>query len=252
MKRTIPYIETLTVEFKSDKKKYSDSDLFEDVVAFANTDGGDLYLGVEDDGQITGAHEDHLNPVTLSAFIANNTVPPISTRVEIVEEEFPVLKISVSKSQGGIVATRSGKTLRRRIKSDGMPENVPMYPTEVVTRLSDLRLLDYSAMLIPDAAIDDLDPLEIERLRKIILSYDGDKALLELDTIELLKALGFIGVQNDVTHPTIAGILMVGKVESIKHFVPTGKAFRSLYPALYFLRLQDHPQQQSHYHISGC
>lgn len=33
MKRTIPYIETLTVEFKSDKKKYSDSDLFEDVVA---------------------------------------------------------------------------------------------------------------------------------------------------------------------------------------------------------------------------
>ncbi len=224
MKRTIPYIETLTVEFKSDKKKYSDSDLFEDVVAFANTDGGDLYLGVEDDGQITGAHKEHLNPVTLSAFIANNTVPPISTRVEIVEEEFPVLKISVSKSQGGIVATRSGKTLRRRIKSDGTPENVPMYPTEVVTRLSDLRLLDYSAMLIPDAAIDDLDPLEIERLRKIILSYDGDKALLELDTIELLKALGFTGEQNGVMRPTIAGILMVGKVESIKKFVPTGNA----------------------------
>lgn len=56
MSRTIPLKETLTVEFKSDKKKYGDADLFEDVVAFANTDGGDLYLGVEDDGEIIGVH----------------------------------------------------------------------------------------------------------------------------------------------------------------------------------------------------
>ena len=113
MSRTIPLKETLTVEFKSDKKKYGDADLFEDVVAFANTDGGDLYLGVEDDGEITGVHKDHSNPITLSAFIANNTVPPISTRVEIVEEGLSVLKITVPKSYGGIVATRSGKILRR-------------------------------------------------------------------------------------------------------------------------------------------
>ena len=38
MSRTIPLKVTLTVEFKSDKKKYGDADLFEDVVAFANTD----------------------------------------------------------------------------------------------------------------------------------------------------------------------------------------------------------------------
>lgn len=98
--------ETLTVEFKSDLKKYSDTDLFEDVVAFANTEGSDLYLGVEDDGTITGAHKNHANPVTLSAYIANNTVPPISTRTVIIEEEHPVLKISVPKSYGGIAETR--------------------------------------------------------------------------------------------------------------------------------------------------
>lgn len=96
----------MNVEFKSDLKKYSDTDLFEDVVAFANTEGGDLYLGVEDDGTITGAHKNHANPVTLSAYIANNTVPPISTRMVIIEEEHPVLKISVPKSYGGIAETR--------------------------------------------------------------------------------------------------------------------------------------------------
>ena len=142
MPRIIPSKETLIVEFKSDLKKYGDIDLFEDVVAFANTEGGDLFLGVEDDGTITGVHKDHSNPITLSAYIANNTVPPISTRCEIVDEERPVLKISVPKSYGGIVATRSGKILRRRMKIDNTPENVPMYPTEIATRLSDLRLLD--------------------------------------------------------------------------------------------------------------
>ena len=224
MPRTIPLKETLTVEFKSDIKKYGDSNLFEDVVAFANTDGGDLYLGVEDDGTITGVHKDHSNPITLSAYIANNTVPPISTRTEIIEEERPVLKISVPKSYGGIAATRSGKMMRRRMKSDNTPENVPMYPTEIATRLSDLRLLDYSAMIVFDGSPEDIDPLEIERLRTIILSYDGDKALLELSDGELLKALGFTREQNGVVYPTVAGLLMVGRVLSIKRFVPTAAA----------------------------
>lgn len=224
MSRTIPINETLTVEFKSDKKKYGDSDLFEDVVAFANTEGGDLYLGVEDDGTITGVHKDHANPVTLSAYIANNTVPPISTRCEIIDEELPVLKISVPKSYGGISATRPGKILRRRMKMDNTPENVPMYPTEITTRLSDLRLLDYSTMIVLEGSLTDIDPLEVERLRRIILSYDGDKVLLDLDDGEILKALGFTREQNGTVYPTIAGILMVGKVSSIKRFVPTGNS----------------------------
>ena len=222
MSRMVPYEETLSIEFKSDIKKYGDNDLFEDVVAFANTEGGDLYLGVEDDGTITGVHPEHANPVTLGAYIANNTVPPISTRCEIVEEEKPVLRITVPKSYGGIVATRSGKILRRRIKIDNTPENVPMYPTEIATRLSDLRLLDYSTMIVLEGSLADIDPLELERLRRIVLAYNGDRALLELDDRELLKALGFTREQNGTVYPTIAGILMVGKVSSIEKFVPTG------------------------------
>lgn len=224
MSRLVPTKETLTVEFKSDRKKYSDASLFEDVVAFANTEGGDLYLGIEDDGHITGVHADHANPIMLSAYIANNTVPPISIRAEIIEEEAPVLKISVPKSSGGIVATASGKILRRRIKMDNTPENVPMYPIEIASRLSDLRLLDYSAMIVLEASISDFDPLEIERLRKIILAYDGDKSLLELSNEELLKALGFTREQNGIDYPTITGLLMIGKSSAIERFVPTNSA----------------------------
>lgn len=221
MERIIPTNESLTVEFKSDLKKYPDSDIFEAVVAFANTEGGSLFLGVEDNGEITGVHELHKNPITLSSYIANNTVPPVSIRAEIIDEEKPVLQISVPKSYSGIVATVSGKILRRRLKADGQPENTPMYPSEIATRLSDLRLLDYSTLPLPEASTDDFDPLELDRMRQSILSYDGEKSLLELSNEELFKALGFVRDMNHQPMPTVLGLLMIGRVDSIKRFIPT-------------------------------
>ena len=217
----LPKKETLTTEFKSDLKKYSDSDIFEAVVAFANTEGGDLYLGIEDSGEVTGVHDSHKNPITLSAFIANNTIPPVSIRAEIINDIFPVLKISVPKSYSGIVATISGKVLHRRIKADGTPENVPMYPSEFATRLSDLRMLDYSAMPVLQSTTSDFDPLEVNTLRKLILLYNGDKTLLDLNDEDLFKALGFVREQNNVLIPTITGLLLVGKIAALKQYIPT-------------------------------
>ena len=133
--------ENLIIEFKSDRTCISDSELIDAVVAFANTDGGDLYLGVEDNGDITGIHDKHKDITQLSAFIANKTVPPVPVRVEMLELGESVVKISVPK-RTSIVASSTGKIQRRRIKADGTPENIPMYPYEIATRLSNLNLLD--------------------------------------------------------------------------------------------------------------
>ena len=206
----LPKKETLTIEFKSDKKKYPDSEIFDAVVAFANTEGGDLYLGIEDSGEVTGVHAAHKNPITLSAYIANNTIPPVSIRAEIVNEALPVLKISVPKSYNGIVSTINGKVSHRRIKADGTPENVPMYPYEFASRLSDLRMLDYSAIPIQQSSIEDFDPIEVEHLRNIIFSYNGDKSLLGLSNEDLFKALGFVREMNNRLIPTVTGLLLIG------------------------------------------
>lgn len=123
----IPPSETLSVEFKSDRKTISDTVISEEIVALANTDGGDLYVGVEDDGSVTGAQPQHRDPIRMTAMIANKTVPPISVRSEILDEELPVLHVEVPRSLS-IVATSSGKMLRRRLKEDGKPASVPMYP----------------------------------------------------------------------------------------------------------------------------
>ena len=93
----IGFHEDLLREFKSDRSCLSDGEIIDAVVAFANTDGGDLYLGVEDDGEITGLHERHYDVTQLAAFIANKTVPPVPVRTEVLNFTLPVLKISVPK-----------------------------------------------------------------------------------------------------------------------------------------------------------
>lgn len=223
MEAVLPIKETMEIEFKSDVKKLSDTDLVDAVVAFANTAGGSIYLGVEDDGTVTGLHEQHRDITQLAAFIANRTVPPISVRTEIILAERPVLLIQVPKSRS-IVASSNGKIQRRRLKADGTPENIPMYPYEIATRLSELSLLDFSAQPVPGACYMDLDPLERERLRKIILAYNGEKTLLELSDEELDKALQLVVTVGECLIPTYTGLLLLGKQEKIKEYMPTAES----------------------------
>lgn len=223
MKSAIPERETLEIEFKSDRTKLSDNDIVDAVVAFANTIGGTIYLGVENDGTVTGLHKAHRDYTQLAAYIANKTVPPVSVRVELLEEVFPVLAIHVPKCRS-IIASSVGKIQRRRIKADGTPENVPMYPFEINTRLSELSLLDFSAQPVPGAGYQDLDPLERERLRRIILSYNGEKYLLELPDDELDKALQLVVTVGDQLVPTYTGMLLIGKQEKLREYMPTAES----------------------------
>lgn len=219
----IGFKEDLTHEFKSDKSKLPDNDIIDAVVAFANTDGGELYLGVEDDGQITGLHKEHKDVTRLAAFIANKTVPPVSVRVEILSLAFPVLKIDIPK-RTAIVSSSEGKIQRRRIKADGTPENIPLYPYEIATRLSTLSLFDYSAQPVPDAVYTDLDAVERERLRNIIRSHRGETSLLELEDEELDKALQLVTMHNGKLVPTFCGLLLIGRKEKIKQYMPSAES----------------------------
>lgn len=79
--RDIPEREALKYEFKSDRKRLPDGELIDTVVALANTEGGTICLGVEDDGTPTGIYQDHAGTTKLAALVANKTVPPVPARV---------------------------------------------------------------------------------------------------------------------------------------------------------------------------
>ncbi len=212
--------ETLTVEFKSDLKCLSDRELLAAVVSLANTEGGDLLLGVEDNGAVTGLHVNHQNTAGLPVLIANRTNPSLSVRVETVDLSAGfVAWIKVPKSRQ-LVSTSEGLLQRRRLMADGKPEAVPFYPHEFVQRQSSLGLVDPSSAPILDLSIEDLNPLERHRIREAIRRFGGEQSLLALADNELDGALGLITNVEGVQRPTVAGLLLLGKETDLRRLLP--------------------------------
>jgi len=222
MPHRLPPRETLTVEFKSDRRKLPDTDLIEALVCLANAEGGELWLGVEDDGTASGLHAEHRLLEGLAGMVAARTSPSLSVQAEAVEVNgVTVARIQVPKAHGE-VATTSGVYLRRRLKHDGTPECVAMLPHERASRASSFGLIDVSAQPVAGATLADLDPLERERLRQAVQQYGGDRVLLELDDEALDGALLLTARQADGSRvPTLTGLLLVGRETSLRQLVPT-------------------------------
>ncbi|MFO7715178.1 ATP-binding protein [Desulfosarcina sp.] len=212
--------ESLTLEFKSDVKALSDRELVAAIVALTNTEGGDILLGVEDDGSVTGLHPNHMNLSGLTAMVANKTNPAISVRVERhTIRDLEIARIHVPKSRQ-LVSTSEGLLQRRRLKLDGTPEAVPFYPHEFLQRQSSLGLIDPSAMTIEALTTMQLDPLQRQRLRNAIKKYGGDQSLLTLADEELEGALGLCRDISGIRYPTLAGLLLLGTEELLRIHIP--------------------------------
>ena len=218
----LPPTESLTVEFKSDRKRLSDADLVEALVCLANTEGGELWLGVEDDGQVTGLHADHVLLAGLAGLVAARTSPSLQVDVAAVDiDGVQVARIRVPKAQSE-VATQAGVYVRRRIKHDGTPECVPLLPHERISRASSFGLMDVSAQPVAGCTLADFDPLERERLRQAVQKYGGDRVLLELDDEALDGALGFsTRTSAGERVPTLTGMLVIGREGALRERVST-------------------------------
>ncbi|WP_313462563.1 ATP-binding protein [Pseudomonas nitroreducens] len=222
MTQRLPLSESLTIEFKSDLKKLPDRELVEALVCLANAEGGELWLGVEDDGTATGLHAEHRLLEGLAGMVAARTSPSLRVEAQMLElNGVTVVCIQVPKAQGE-VATTGGVYLRRRLKHDGTPECVAMLPHERSSRAASFGLVDVSAQAVAGATLADLDPLERERLRQAVQQYGGDRVLLELDDEGLDGALMLTARQPDGTRvPTLTGLLLVGRETSLRQLVPT-------------------------------
>jgi len=218
----LPSRESLTVEFKSDRKKLSDTELVEGLVCLANSEGGELWLGVEDDGTPTGLHAEHRRLEGLVGLVAARTSPSLTVQIEALDlGAVPVVRIRVPKAHTE-VATSSGVYLRRRLKHDGKPECAPMLPHDRASRLGHLGLMDASAQAVVGAQLADFDPLERERLRQAVQKFGGERILLELDDEALEGALGFtVRLPDGSRVPTLAGLLVIGRGSALRQLVPT-------------------------------
>ncbi len=216
-----PPQETLTCEFKSDRRCLSDRELIEAVVCMANSQGGEIYLGIEDDGRPTGLHRNHRNLESLAALVANRTRPPVEVTVfELTIDGLPVACIHVPRCASP-VATQDGVLKRRRLQPNGKPECVPYLPHEFAARQAHFGLLDISSKPVAGATLADLDPVERARLRQFIQRFNGDQILTDLDDMQLDAALGLTVRAGQEHRPSMTGLLLLGHEASLRALVPT-------------------------------
>ena len=78
----LPSTESMTVEFKSDRNGYPDHELIEALTCLANSQGGELWLGVEDNGSASGLHPRHQDTLQLTQLIADNTSPALQVTIK--------------------------------------------------------------------------------------------------------------------------------------------------------------------------
>ena len=79
---------------------------------------------------------------------------------------------------------------------------------------------DYSAQVIENANIDNINMLEVYKLKEKLKIRDKQSTLVYLDDISFLKDLSLIVETNEGLRLTVAGLLFVGKDEAIKKYLP--------------------------------
>jgi ATP-dependent DNA helicase RecG len=222
--------EQLTTEFIAEPDgSPSDDQLVDAVVCLANGHGGVVLVGVSDDGRLTGArhrHGPYTDPERVALMIAGRTVPscPVECSVIAIEGvEILVVEIPAGRP---VTSTNEGVYRRRGTDAHGRPVCVPFLVHEIQSREATRGALDYTALVVPQATWDDLDPLEIERVRRTVALNRGraDAALLDLSNAEIVRALGLGEGGNErgdrVDRVRVAGLLMLGREEAIKRYVP--------------------------------
>ncbi len=175
--------------------------LAEALVAFANTDGGIIVVGLDASGEYVGrVYSEDLEGILHQA--EGQCLPPVVIgNWEQVETE-----------KGAVVAIRVPRSLELHALQDGRvlvrsgAENRPLGGDEIRRLASTKNTGDFEAEAVPGATINDFDRAILdeylakreERLRRV---FTGDEKTL----------LQEIGALNEAGDPTVAGILLFSK-----------------------------------------
>ena len=218
LKKIIEQGETATVEFKSWVKAASMRErinlVVPELIAFANYKGGTVYLGIEDDGTVTGCSGKY-DIQNICESIYDKTRPPMFTDIEEIEYDGKkIIAVSVA-SDGKTYATTDGRCLKRLGKN-----SKPYYPDEMSHIYSTSQTPDFSSQIVAESSVDDINLMVVYSLKEKLKLRDASSTLPELDDMAFLRDLGLTAEDNGQTKLNIAGLLFVGKDASIQRLLP--------------------------------
>lgn len=188
------------LEFKEAKNTYDSEKLVKYCVALANEGGGKLILGVTDKIPRRVVGSQAFKPLTGTKVML---IEKLHIRIDATEVAHPdgrVIVFDIPPRPIGVPISYKGAYWMRR-----GDELVAMTP-DLLKRIFDEGVTDFSAEICRKASFDDLDPESIEDLRNRWLRKSGNEALKNLSDEQLLADAELI-VNGEITY---AALIMLG------------------------------------------
>lgn len=185
------------------------------IVALANTAGGVIVFGVNDQMRVEGVDYPETVQAELTAICREDIVPPVIPFLDIISfdtgRRVVVLEVEGKRRP---YRTKDGRYYLRigAQKREATREELSMF-------LEEIRPLSYENVTILHADENDIDDALLWSFAKY---FEEDLDLkINYDTAEFLKKDLLLAVGNaDDFAPTIAGVLLFGKNEKVENLVP--------------------------------
>ena len=204
------------------KVKLSNSErIAQGIVALANTGGGVIVFGVNDQLRVEGIdHPEEVQDelVRICREEINPSIVPFIDRIAF-DNGRRIVALEVDGKRRPY-RTRDGRFFIRigAEKREATPE-------QLATLLDESRPLTYETLPVPHAAISDVDEAH---LWSFIRAFEGgafdETAVKGYPTAEILEKYLLLGTKfGDETVPTVAGLLLFGKDERVAQLLPRSK-----------------------------
>jgi len=203
--------ENIHTEFK-EKSIHSD-DLSASIVAFANTDGGQIIFGVDNNKQIIGIDDTDQLMRFVDNIAFNNCEPPITVVQETVniKSDQVIVIVNVPKGDQRPYRTNRGVYFVRTTSGRRQASR-----EELLRLFQSVESLFYDGIPVMRAVPEDLDEQAIKILFDNIQEQGIDIAGITKE--RLLYNWNLIQEVNGETHPTLAGVLFLS--QNPEHFFP--------------------------------
>lgn len=193
----IPRSESQYVEFKSER--VSAKELAEEVVAFANGEGGEIWLGIEDNREISGLSRSYEEDVI--NICRTSVIPPLQPIYEELEFEGKrIARVTIPKGVDRPYYTTKNRYLIRV----GSTKRVASRE-ELIRLFQASGYFHYDLVAVQQATAGDLDFSAIETyFSRYHMSFAGES---ESEKMRLLAASDITDTEG---RPTVGGLLVFG------------------------------------------